>query len=184
MKKIVILMLIALVAVTALFAQGRGMMNGDCKGDCKGDCGPGMKHQGPPMEHPGMGKEMGRKMGMHGIGMGWLKAIKDLDLTDKQEEAMQKLFTENKKSTNTAEATIENLHVDMQLAMKNAEFSQAQGISDNIMKAKAELHKNQIKLVENVYNQLTAEQKEILTKNMKECDRMPKHQMMHGDWKK
>jgi Spy/CpxP family protein refolding chaperone len=150
-------------------------------GDCEGDCGPGMKHQGPPMAHSGMGKEMGRGMDkMHMMGMGWLKGIKDLDLTDKQEEAMQKLFTENKKSANTAEATIENLHVDMQLAMKNADFSKAQGISDNIMKAKADLHKNQIKMVENAYNLLTAEQKEILKKNMKDCDQMPKHKMMRG----
>lgn len=160
-----------------MFAQGmhgKGWEGSDC-GDCGGNQHRMMRQHGP-MDKPGMHQGMMKKGMYHD---GWMRAIKELDLTDAQDKDIRDIMEESKKSAITANAAIEILHMDMQKNMKALNFKEAMKISDQLTNAKGEMHKAKIKVMEKVYNKLTDAQKEELKKIKEDCQDAPKMKKMH-----
>ena len=93
--------------------------------------------------------------------------LKEIDLTDQQKKKIDNLMTAHKKEMIDKEAQVKKLHIDQKSAMDNENFKQAKSISDQIYKIKADISKLRIDHLENIYKELTQEQKEALRNSTK-----------------
>ena len=175
MKKILILLVIAVAAIGILSAEE------DCKrfqGE-RGE-GRGFEHRGEKFEHPGKGH------GQPGKGHGGLmfheKMIEELDLTEEQQTEIRKLRTENKKLMIQKQADIKILKIEIHEALAEQNFGEAKRITEKISDIEKDLAVNKIEMHEKHWEILTDEQKEK-AKEMKKDRPMMKKKMMQKHMK-
>ena len=149
MKSITMIIAIMLIASTALVAQGHGMGS---------NCGE-MNHKQGHHNFQGKGMRQG-----HGDGMGMGFALQELNLSEDQENQIEKLRVKHQKDMIDLRADLDKINIEKREAMKNADFSKAKSLIDKIYGKKAEIAKKNLAHHENVYNILTPEQREAAKK--------------------
>ena len=85
---------------------------------------------------------------------------KELKLDAAQTKALESLKTNQIKQMNLLKAEMENLHIDFQVAMKNAEYAKAKEIAKAIGTKKTEMMIKNIEHQEQIMNLLNDKQKE------------------------
>ncbi|MCK9329062.1 MAG: Spy/CpxP family protein refolding chaperone [Candidatus Cloacimonetes bacterium] len=88
-----------------------------------------------------------------------------LDLNSQQQSKIDELSTAHKKAMIDKDAQIKKLYLDKETALDNEDFKQAKSISDQIYKHKAEISNARIDYLENIYKELSPEQKAELKEN-------------------
>jgi Spy/CpxP family protein refolding chaperone len=141
MKKYILLAMSLILALGMLVAQ------------------PVMKHNPNAIPGPKVNDNPNLKARLtdDGTGMGrWA----DLDLSDKQKAKLEELRTEFQKRTNLAEAEIENLHLDIETALKNDNYAKAKELTNQVFNKKAALAVARIDHMQAVMKELNKEQQE------------------------
>ena len=158
MKKIVLIAL-ALVVVSVLLAQGMHQ-NRDM------DCG---EHQ------KGMQKGQQMRESNHDGDM-MMHVMRQLELTEEQQEDMADLRLQMQKEMINMKADIETLELDVKVAMKDLDFAKAKKVTSDIFDVKAEMKDKHFDNMSSCWNLLTDEQqteaKELLKKKPMERKRM------------
>jgi len=146
MKKTMILITMLVVVSSVLLAQ---------------DCGRQgrMEQMGNKQIHPGMMRDNHQEM--------CADIFDELDLSDKQQDKINKIRTENRKQIIKLNSDLEILRIDKKEAMKNNNFAEAKKINGKI--SELHLQKNNAKVTtkEAVWNELTKEQQKKLQDTMK-----------------
>jgi Spy/CpxP family protein refolding chaperone len=161
MKKILILLVIAVAAIGILNAEE------DCR-KYRGERGEGrgFEHRGERFDHP-MGKE-------HGGPMFHEKMVEELDLTEKQQTEIRKFQTDNKKLMIQKQADIKILKIEIREALNEQNFGEAKRVTEKISDIEKELAVNKIEMHEKRWEMLTDEQKEKAKKLMSDKPMMKK----------
>lgn len=156
MKKtmIITLTLTLILATTMLLAQGTP------KGNPKVPVGPKVT------DNPNLKS----RLIDDGTGMG---RIQELDLSEKQLKKLDELRMEHQKRMNTAQAEIENLHLDIEAALKADDYKRAKELTTQVFNKKAALAVARIDHMQSMMKELNAEQK-IKARQMF----MPRHMIM------
>lgn len=157
MKKIIILLSVTILIVTALSAHEIGM---------------GMK------EHNG-NHQMGRGMNHQGNHEGIM--MEELDLTEDQQNQLQELRTEHQKEMIRLRSEIETLKIDKRNAMQNNNYSAAKKVVKQISAVQEELKLERINQKEAIWNLLTPEQREKLEELRKDHDKNQQREMKHQE---
>ncbi len=133
MKKIS-LMLIVAFSVTAIFAQGMFQKGNQRKF--------GRENSKRMYQNQMMGKEM----------------FDQLNLTETQQKNIENIRDEYQKKLIDIEAKLGKLQIDKENALRDADFNQAEKITDKISDQRAIIAKDRIKIKEQIFNILNKDQ--------------------------
>ncbi len=146
MKSITMIIAIMLIATTAMAIGGVEVGSG---------CAEMERGHGHHNFQRGMGER-------HGEGFGF--ALKELNLSEDQQNKIDDLNIKHKKEMIDLRADLKKMELEKHEAMKDADFSKAKSLTGNIFDKKAEIAKKRISLHEDIYKILTPEQREAAKK--------------------
>ncbi len=121
----------------------------------------------PPMEHH-QGPKMGHEMNPHQMGDHFMIIMKELDLSENQQEEMKEIRSEHRKANIRRQADIDILEVDFRTSMSNHDFQNAKKITGDIFSIKMEKAIAQIDLHEQIWKLLDSDQRDKLEELMRE----------------
>lgn len=166
MKKTVFIVL-ALMVVAVLAAQGmRGMHAG--------------KQMNCNEEHQGRMGHMERRGNGHNGNM-MMRIMKELELTDTQQDELEELRITRHKDNIAAKAAIETKEVDMNVARKDMNFKEMKKLSSEISDLKKDMKLEQINHMQKCWEVLTPEQQEQAKELMDKAPMERRMERMKGE---
>ena len=149
MKKLTLILVVVLLASTALMA---------------------FEHEGRS-SHPGM--MMGEKGQHRDMGMKFLMIADKLELSDELKAEIVKIHENNRKKIIRIKADIEILRIDKKAAMRVHDFKLQKKINEQISAKNLKMKNNRVEVHEQVWNKLSKEQQEKADKFMREHHSRP-----------